>query len=133
MAQALRVSTALSWDTAVFEGLSLRYPTLRRNVARILCQQLEELEERFREVSTEKVAARLSHQLVRLLNQVGLRVNGKVEISLSREELAQLTGTTLFTVSRLLSEWDQQGIVSTRREAVAVRDLQALVELSERE
>jgi CRP-like cAMP-binding protein len=133
MAQALRISTLIAWDTAVFEGLSQRYPTLRHNAARILCQHLEELEERFREVSTEKVAARLSHQLVRLLNQVGLRVNGKVEINLSREELAQLTGTTLFTVSRLLSEWDQLGIVSTRREAVAVHDLQALVELSERE
>jgi CRP-like cAMP-binding protein len=133
MAQALRTSTAVAWDAAVFEGLSQRYPTLRRNIARILCQRLEELEERFREVSTEKVAARLSRQLVRLLNQVGRPVDGSVEISLSREELAQLTGTTLFTVSRLLSDWDEQGIVQTRRETVAVHNTQALVELSERE
>lgn len=131
MAQALRASTALVWDAAVFESISQRFPTLRRNTARILCQRLEELEERFREISTEKVASRLSRQIVRLLNQVGRRVNGDVEISLSREELAQLTGTTLFTVSRLLSDWDQRGIVSTRREAVSVVNLQALVELSE--
>jgi len=91
------------------------------------------MEERYREISTEKVAGRLSHQLVRLMNQVGRKVDGAMEICLSREELAQLTGTTLFTVSRLLSDWDQRGIVSTRREAVSVHDVEALRELGENE
>ena len=133
MAQALMASTALAWDGTVFETLSQRYQLLRRNITHLLCQQLQELEERFREVSTERVSARLSHELVRLLNQVGRRVKGGVEIRLSREELAQLTGTTLFTVSRLLSDWNHRGIVSTRREAVSVHNLQALVQLAEDE
>ena len=131
MAQTLVASTALVWDAAVFETLSQRSVQLGCNIMNILCQQLHELEERFREISTETVAVRLSHQLVRLLNQVGRLVNGRVEIRLSREELAQLTGTTLFTVSRLLSDWNQRGIVSTGREAVAVRNFQALAELGQ--
>ena len=94
-------------------------------------RRLDEMDQRFREISTEKVAPRLSSQLVRLLNQVGKRVNGHVEISLSREELAQLTGTTLFTVSRLLCQWELLGIVSARREAVHVLNLQALTALSQ--
>jgi len=132
-AQSLGASTALVWDAAAFESLSERFPALRRNTTQILCNRLEELQERFREISTEKVAARLSHEIVRLLNQIGRRVNGAVQINLSREELAQLIGTTLFTVSRLLSDWDQQGIVSAGRESVTVKNLEALVELSERE
>jgi CRP/FNR family transcriptional regulator, nitrogen oxide reductase regulator len=126
-------STALVWDATVFETISQRSQLLRRNITYLLCQQLHELEERFREISTERVSARLSHQLVRLHNQVGRRVSGGVEIRLSREELAQLTGTTLFTVSRLLSDWNQRGIVRTRREAVSVHNLQALVQLAEEE
>jgi CRP-like cAMP-binding protein len=132
-AQALGASSALLWETAVFESLSERFPALRRNASHILCKRLEELQERFREISTEKVAARLSHEIVRLLNQVGRPVIGGVQIKLSREELAQLIGTTLFTVSRLLSDWDQQGIVSAQRESVTVKNLPALVELSEAE
>lgn len=132
-AQAVGKSKALVWETTGFESLSQKYPMLRRNAAQILCRQLEDLEERFRLVSTEKVAARLSHQLIRLVSRVGRLVDGNVEIGLSREELAQLIGTTLFTVSRLLSDWDQQGIVNARREAVSVRNMQALVELSESE
>jgi CRP-like cAMP-binding protein len=133
MAQALAASTALVWDTGVFETLSQRSVHLRRNITHILCLQLRELEERYREISTERVSVRLSHQLVRLLNHVGRRVNGSVEIRLSREELAQLTGTTLFTVSRLLSDWNDRGIVSARREAVSVHNFQALMQLTESE
>jgi CRP/FNR family transcriptional regulator, nitrogen oxide reductase regulator len=133
MAQTLLASTALVWDSAVFETLSQRSAQLRRNIIYTLCRQLHELEERYREISTERVSVRLSHQLVRLLDQVGHRVNGSVEIKLSHEQLAQLTGTTLFTVSRVLSDWNDRGIVSTRRESVSVCNFQALARLAESE
>lgn len=132
-ARTVQVAAALVWDAAHFEAVSERFPLLRRNTARVLEQRLHELEERFREISTEKVSPRLSSELVRLLTQVGKRVNDEVEIGLSREELAQLTGTTLFTVSRLLSQWELQGIVSARREMVLVRNVQALMDLSQSE
>jgi len=130
-AKTTQATTALVWETAAFEHVSDRFPSLRRNTARLLGVRLQELEERFREISTQKVAPRLSQQLIRLSNQLRQHSKGALEISLSREELAQLTGTTLFTVSRLLSNWERQGIVSTRREAVVVRNLQALMQVSE--
>jgi len=132
-ARTMESSSVLTWDSAQFEAVCERFPMLRRNTARVLEQRLHDLEERFREISTEKVSPRLSSQLVRLMPQVGKRNNGHVEIALSRQELAQLTGTTLFTVSRLLCQWEQRGIVAARREAVLVRDLPALVELSQQE
>jgi CRP-like cAMP-binding protein len=133
MALALRSSTALVWGAAVFEALSERFPILRHNAARILGEHLRELEERFREISTENVAPRLGHAIARLLDRIGERENGAVKLRLSHEELAQMTGTTLFTVCRLLSQWEQQGIVSTGREAVMVHNPHALAELSESE
>jgi CRP/FNR family transcriptional regulator, nitrogen oxide reductase regulator len=130
-ARTTQPTTALVWDATTFETVSDRFPVLRRNTARLLGLRLQELEERFREISTQKVAPRLSHQLIRLSNQLRQHTKGALEISLSREELAQLTGTTLFTVSRLLSQWEKLGIVSTRREVVVVHNLQALTEMSE--
>jgi len=55
-----------------------------------------------------------------------------VRIDLSREELAQMTGTTLFTVSRLLCDWEQRGMIQTQRKAVVVRNRASLIELAER-
>jgi len=132
-AQVLSASAALIWEAGVFQALAERFPALRRNIIRVAAQRLEELEERYREISTEKVATRLSHQLLRLFNQLGRRVNGigTLRINLSREELGQMTGTTLFTVSRLLSEWKERGVLSAGRERVYIHNIEALREFAE--
>jgi CRP-like cAMP-binding protein len=54
-----------------------------------------------------------------------------VEIGLSREGLAQMTGTTLYTVSRLLSAWEAHGFVNSRRESMMIRDVQLLRKIFE--
>ena len=134
MAQALTASTALIWEASAFQGLADRFPALGCNITKVAAQRLQELEERYREISTETVATRLSHQLLRLFDQLGHRVdgNGTLKINLSREELAEMTGTTLFTVSRLLSEWKERGVVTVGRECVSVHNIQALREFTER-
>lgn len=125
-AQAVRPCTALVWDAATFEKLLERFDLLRRNTVRALEERLQEMEQRFREVSTENVGSRLSSELIRLSKQFGCNVSGHREICLSRTELAQLTGMTPSTVSRLLCRWEALGIVSIGREMVEVRDITAL-------
>ena len=125
-AQAFRECRTLVWDAATFKSLVERFPVLHQNMGRILGGHLLELEERFREVATERVGPRVARQVLRLMEQIGTSVSGGVEIGLSREELAQMTGTTLFTVSRLLSAWEARGMVRPRREAVAIFDVQFL-------
>jgi CRP-like cAMP-binding protein len=130
-AQAFRSCRVLAWDAPTFRTMVERFPVLHHNMVRILGAHLLELEERFREVATEKVGPRVARQLVRLLKQIGRPVNGTFEIGLSREELAQMTGTTLFTVSRLFSAWEARGMVTPRREGVTICDLESLRAVSE--
>ena len=129
-AKTLTPSTALVWEANQFEAVTERFPMLGRNISCVLMQTLNQLEVRFREICTEKVAPRLSSQLVRLVSQVGRRVDGYVEIGLSQRDLAQLTGTTLFTVSRLLGQWEGQGIVRPHRQGLRILNLPALEDLS---
>jgi len=131
-AQTTQPSTALVWQASTFDKLLDRFPALQRNMVRALEERMEELEQRFREVSTETVGSRLSSELIRLSNRLG-SASGNGKIGLSRSELAQLTGTTLFSVSRLLTRWQRLGIISSRREAVQVHDVAALARLSESE
>ena len=133
-AQAVQPCVALVWEAAVFERLLARFPAFRRNTVHALEERLLEMEQRFREVSTEKVGSRLSSELVRISDRLRRTPNnGHLEITLSRAELAQLTGTTLFTVSRLLCQWQTQGIVRVRRESVLVQDFAALAQISQAE
>jgi CRP/FNR family transcriptional regulator, nitrogen oxide reductase regulator len=133
-AEAFRDCRALVWEASAFRSLVGRYPILHQNMVRILGHDLLELEARFREVATERVGPRVARQLVRLLEQIGRPVingNGEMEVCLSREDLAQMTGTTLFTVSRLLSAWEALGMVKPRREAVGICDVQSLRAITE--
>jgi len=121
-ARAMEATTALVWDCATVQNLVEICPRIRQNLSQVLMGRLHELEERFREVATEKVPRRLALALMRLSKHVGKHGRDGVEVALSREELAQMTGTTLFTISRILSQWSREEFVSSRRESVLLRD-----------
>ena len=121
-ARAVERCRALVWEYKRLQTLLGQYPVIRRNVSQILAARLHELEVRFREMATEKVARRLAFTLLRLLKRVGKPGRAGVEISLTREELAQMTGTTLFTISRILSAWAEKGFVQPRRQGVVISD-----------
>jgi CRP-like cAMP-binding protein len=125
-AQAFRTCQGIVWSARTFKALVDSLPVLHQNMTRILGEELRELQERFREVATENVASRVARQLVRLTQKIGRRSGDEIEASLTREELAQMTGTTLFTVSRLFSIWEARGIVRPRREGVTICDVPAL-------
>jgi CRP/FNR family transcriptional regulator, nitrogen oxide reductase regulator len=130
-ARAMEQCRALTWEYSRLQALLAEYPQIRKNLNQILANQLQELEERFREVATEKVAKRLALTLLRLLKHVGKEGRDGMQVSLSREELAQMVGTTLFTISRILSKWGEEGVVLPRRESVVVRDPQRLKQVGD--
>ena len=132
-AQIAQAGTTLVWDSVSFAKLLDGIPRLRHNTFRTLEERLREIEQRFRELSTDDVPSRLSSELIRLSKHFRSGVNENGEIHLSQTDLAQLTGTTVPTVSRLLGRWERQGILSVRREAVQIHDLAALAHLSESE
>jgi CRP-like cAMP-binding protein len=121
-ARALETCKALTWEYSKLQSLLAEHPQIRTNINQILSNRIQELEERFREIATEKVAKRLAQTLLRLLKSIGKEHQLGVQVSLSREELAQMTGTTLFTISRILSKWSDEGFILPRREAVVVSD-----------
>ena len=88
---------------------------------------------RVRELSTARVGPRLAHALLRLVHQCG-RDSGDGSIvllhSLTRQELAELTGTTIYTVSRTLSQWTTDGVLGTSGRRLVVRDRARLERLS---
>jgi CRP-like cAMP-binding protein len=83
-------------------------------------------------MSTEEVARRIARALLRLANQAGRTVAQGIEIDfpISRQDIAAMTGTTLHTVSRILSGREQQGLVESGRQRV-LRDAHRLMEIAE--
>ncbi len=126
--RALETTRALVWSRAVFEEFFERLPALSRNALRLLALRLGEQEERYRELAVEKVPQRLARTLLRLVRPAGRRQTDRLltDVPLSRAELAQMAGTTLFTVSRIVSQWEDRGLLEGHRGGLIVTDVAAL-------
>jgi CRP/FNR family transcriptional regulator, nitrogen oxide reductase regulator len=123
----------IAWPTAAWPGLLARHPALAVNAMQTLGARLQESQLRVMEMSTEEVERRVAHALLRLANQGGRKTDEGILIDfpISRQDIAQMTGTTLHTVSRIMSAWETAGLVSSGRQKVVIRDPHKLYLLAE--
>lgn len=130
---AVEPSRLLAWPGSEVIRLAEEHPALALFTTRTVTDRMREMQERFRELATQRVAQRVARALLRLVRQTGKRTAEGVELDLplSRQDLAEMTGTTLYSVSRILSGWESDGLVATGREKVTIRRPHALVEIAE--
>ena len=132
-ATAVDDSVALAWPSAAWPRLVARHPALATNTLQTVGNRLQETHTRVVEMSTQQVERRVAHALLRLARQAGRKVEQGVEIDfpISRQDIAQMTGTTLHTVSRTLSAWEARGLVESSRQKIIVREPHKLFVLAE--
>jgi CRP/FNR family transcriptional regulator, nitrogen oxide reductase regulator len=126
-------SVSLAWPSTAWPRLVAQHPALATNTLQIVGARLQEAHTRVIEMTTEEVERRVAHALLRLAKQAGRKLEGGVEIDfpISRQDVAEMTGTTLHTVSRILSAWEQQGLVESGRQRIVLRDPHRLFGIAE--
>jgi CRP-like cAMP-binding protein len=132
-ATAVEPACVLGWPRALAVDLATRHPLLRTNILQEITRHMTEALERVSELSTERVSQRLARTLLRLAEHDGLVRGHAIEIAhpITRQELADLAGTTLFTASRLLSRWETRGLVASTRGHVTVTQPAGLAALTD--
>jgi CRP-like cAMP-binding protein len=131
-AQALEQSAALAIRSDYFHEMMKTRPYLSFDLMRLMTGYIQEMQERYRELATEKVERRIARALLRLTAQMGVKTgDGDIELAFTRQDLAEMSGTTLYTVSRVLSEWEKRGVVESGRERVVIRNPHGLVQIAE--
>ena len=130
-AQALEQSTALAVRSDFLHEMMQTRPYLSFDLMKLMTGYIQEMQERYRELATEKVERRIARAMLRMAAQMGTKTEGGIEISFTRQDLAEMTGTTLYTVSRVLSEWERQGLVEAGRERVLLRNPHGVVRIAE--
>ncbi|HEV2629165.1 MAG TPA: Crp/Fnr family transcriptional regulator [Pseudolabrys sp.] len=131
-ATAVDESVALTWPSPAWPRLVERHPGLAANTLQAVGARLQESHNRVIEMSTEQVERRVAHALLRLVQQAGRKVEAGIEIDfpISRQDIAEMTGTTLHTVSRILSAWESDGLVEGGRQRIVLRDPHRLFQLA---
>ncbi|MGR3623379.1 Crp/Fnr family transcriptional regulator [Pseudophaeobacter sp.] len=125
-------SLALSWPVRLWETFTQNYPSFSTESYKTLGARLGEMQTRITELATQAVERRVAAALLRLVSQSGRKVEGGVEIGfpITRQNISEMTGTTLHTVSRLLAAWEKSGIIKSARKRIVVTDPPRLLELS---
>jgi len=123
----------LAWPGRLWPEFATAYPTFGMNTYRTVGSRLNDMQAQVVEMATEQVEQRVAHCLLRLIRQSGKETPGGIVIDfpISRQDIAEMTGTTLHTVSRLLTAWEEKGLVKSGRQQVTVVEPHRLKVLAE--
>jgi len=129
---ALERTSCLLVRRGPFFGLLESHPSLVRGLLLAFTRRIVELAQRIPEVAGGRVETRFAHLFLKLADRVG-RLRGAavfIPIVLSRQDLADLTGTTIETCIRVMSRWGKEGVVETEKDGFLVADRAALEKLT---
>ena len=126
-------SLALSWPMRLWDRFAAEYGGFATESYKTVGHRVGEMNTRIVELATQQVEQRVANALLRLVNQTGRKVSDGIEIDflITRQDLSELTATTLHTVSRLLSSWEKKGLVQSKRKRIKVCDPHAMVVLAQ--
>jgi CRP-like cAMP-binding protein len=132
-AEAERATELMALSAKQLEDLILKIPRLGINALKILSLRVREMQDRFSELAAEKLERRLARTLMRLTAQVGRKHERGVllDLEISRQDLGEMAGTTVYSISRILSEWERAGILELGRKKVLIRSPHQLYQIAE--
>jgi CRP-like cAMP-binding protein len=127
-AVAVTDCAVLMWPSHLWASFSQSYPAFAANAMNTVGRRLQETQARLIEISTQRAEQRIALALLHIGDSIGKK-DGEgftIDIPLSRQDVAEMTATTLHTVSRLLASWEREGLVRLGRQKVDVLSRKAL-------
>ena len=131
-AVAIEPTTCLIIPRQTFFTLLEQSPSLVRGLLSGLTLRLVELTDRLAELMGAHVETRFARLFLKLADQLGRPERGGlfVPLPLSRQELADLTGTTIETCIRIMSRWGKDDVLRTEKDGFVIVRRDALEALA---
>ena len=125
----LATGWCLVWDRGTVQSLADQMPRLRENAFAIAADYTAHILDVLVVRTSQAAQQRLAQMLIETARQIGNEGRNGVELSVTNERLAEMAGVSLFTVSRHLSDWHRQGILTKRRGRILLRNASRLTAL----
>jgi CRP-like cAMP-binding protein len=127
-AVALEETVCIVIPRPVFFKLLEEHPSLVRGLMLGLTIRLVELTNRLAELSGTRIEPRFARLFLKLAGEMGRPERGGtfIPLALSRQELADMTGTTIETAIRIMSRWGKEDIVHTDKDGFVILDRRTL-------
>ncbi|MDP8257067.1 MAG: Crp/Fnr family transcriptional regulator [Candidatus Alcyoniella australis] len=133
-AVAMEPTTVLQINMPLFRLLLRNNPGLSLELASEVGSRLRDFEDRITGLSTNRVDQRIATLLLKIANdQGGGRPLPEITLPYTRQEIADLVGTTVETCIRVLSAFERQGVIgklSRTRLSIDANRLQAMANIN---
>lgn len=113
--ESVRDSELLVWSRVEIRRMVLRYPRLLENMLTIASEYFRWYITAHLALISHSAPQRLARVLFQLAKDIGHPVEDGIALDITNEELADAAHITRFSTSRLLGEWQRNGILSKRR------------------
>jgi CRP-like cAMP-binding protein len=131
-AQALEPTTVLKIPAEAVIATAERHPALVKEMALMIGRRLRAAHDSVKSLSVDPVEARMAAALLRLAERDGARTKAGLALPfhLTRQSLADMTGTTVETAIRVMSRWLKDGLVVDAGGRLVIADGAALGEIA---
>lgn len=131
-AQVMTPACVLSIRSETFRQVIDEHPELAIKVLEIMAERLNAANQRVLQLSSMPVEKRIASTLLKLVEKLGRKQEDGllIDVPLARDDLAEMTGSTTETVSRVMSQLQSSGIIASGRQWVAVIDQDGLERLA---
>ncbi len=127
-AQAVKPTQVIAWDKAGFLDLTRKYPEIALDLVLMVFRRQEEMLERFLSLGSEQTPLRIAKLMISLMADAGRKnaAGVQIDIPLSRQDIADHIGASMYTVSRIISSWEKSGWLKSSRKKIIITDPGAL-------
>ncbi|HZR33515.1 MAG TPA: Crp/Fnr family transcriptional regulator [Terriglobales bacterium] len=127
-AEAVAPTEAVFWKRDVLKRVLREHGRFSFNMLMLTAYHLSKLRERYVYLTTQRVERRIAWALTTLGRQIGKQKNGVYVIpeGFSGEDLADMAGTTKYTLSRVLGGWERKGWLTKSRGRIVVQRPESL-------
>lgn len=127
-ARAASEGIALSWPSELWDQFIQDYPGFKKATREAVGNRFVEMADKLVSMATHQVEQRIASAILHLIEKAGKKTEEGVEIDfpITRQDISEMTGTTLHSVSRCLSKWQKDGLVRSERRRVVVCQPEAL-------
>jgi CRP-like cAMP-binding protein len=126
-AKATEDCTLLAWRGMDFRHEIQLYPILGLNAMDIVANKFLHVQQLYLDVSHLSVEQRIAKAVLRLAESTHLTAERSIKIS--RQQLAEMASTTIYTVSRTLAQWEKLGWLSSERNRILLHEKAALAQV----
>lgn len=130
-AVAMEPGVVLRLPRAHYKALLQRFPPLAFQIIERLADRLREAHQVIRGLAADRVEARMARLLFKLADKIGAPAgNGtRLQLQLTRQDVADMVGCTLETAIRILSRWQKEGLIKTEEGVITILNRQELSRL----